>query len=95
MEIEHDREQHRFKSAIDGEEARVDYEETADGAWDLQHTWVPEEHRNQGIASDLVRHVLERADDEGRNVIPTCPFVASFIDDNPPYEHLVDTDDDD
>lgn len=95
MEIEHDREQHRFETPVDGEKARVDYEEGTDGTWDLQHTWVPEEHRNQGIASDLVRHVLERADEEGRKIIPSCPFVASFIDDNPSYERLVESDDGD
>lgn len=89
MNVHHDREEHRFTTPVDGDQARVDYEETPDGTWDLRHTWVPEEHRERGVASDLVRRVLEQAEDEDRQIIPTCPFVASFIDEHPSFEKLV------
>lgn len=89
MKVHHDREERRFTTPLDGAQARIDYEETSTGAWDLKHTWVPVEHREQGIAGRLVRRVLERADEEGREVVPTCPFVASFIDENPSFERLV------
>lgn len=90
MNVHHDRNRHRFTTPVDGEEAVVDYEETSSGAWDLTHTFVPPEHRHCGIASGLVRRVLEEARREGRSIVPTCPFVSSFLDDRPEFRDLVE-----
>lgn len=89
MEIRHQAERNRFVAPLEGGRALVDYEQRDDGSWDLTHTYVPEEHRHRGIASDLVRHILDRAAAEGRKIVPSCPFVADFIDRNDAYRNLV------
>lgn len=90
MDVRQDQQNDRFTTPVDGRLAWVEYEETDAGTWNLKHTWVPEEYRNRGIASDLVREVLERARKQDRSVIPTCPFVSSYIEDHPSFEALVE-----
>jgi len=51
-------------------------------------TFVPEEQRNQGIASTIVEHALEFAQREGYTVRPTCPFVKSYIDEHPRFQKI-------
>jgi predicted GNAT family acetyltransferase len=48
------------------------------------------EFRGQGIATDLIRTVLDDVRAQGRTVTNYCPVVAAFIDDHPEYADLVD-----
>ena len=89
MQIRHEAEARSFVVPLDGEPAVLEYELTLGGAWNLRRTYVPPEHRRRGIASELVHHALEEAAKEGRTVIPSCWFVADFIDENPRYRALV------
>lgn len=89
MQIRHEAEARRFVVALEGEPAVLEYAPLAGGAWDLRRTYVPREHRRQGIASQLVQHALEEATKEGRTVVPSCWFVADFIEENPRYRALV------
>jgi predicted GNAT family acetyltransferase len=89
MEIEHLTDRTQFVARLDEGRAILDYEVLADGAWDLTHTYVPTVHRNRGIGAALVRRALDQAKEEGRKVVPSCPFVASFIDEHPGYRELL------
>jgi hypothetical protein len=62
--------------------------ERDDGSFDLRRTFVPEAQRGRGIGGRLTRRALEHARDTGRRVVPTCSFVASFIDRHPEFEEL-------
>ncbi|GAB3386578.1 hypothetical protein GCM10027568_05090 [Humibacter soli] len=50
------------------------------------------EFRGQGIATDLVRTVLDDARASGKTITNYCPVVADFIERNPEYLDLVDHD---
>lgn len=89
MEIEHIPAKTQFVARLEDGRAVLDYELLDDGSWDMTHTYVPEKDRNQGIGSELVRWALDRASEEDRQVIPTCPFVSSFIGENPEYRALL------
>lgn len=88
----HDPERSRFVVDIDGAEAVVDYSRVDDDTLNYRHTFVPPEHRGKGVASDLVRFALDYARDNKLQVVPGCPFVASFIEDNPEYRELLSAD---
>jgi predicted GNAT family acetyltransferase len=46
---------------------------------DLVHTVVPQEAEGQGIGAALAHAALQDARDEGMKVIPSCPFVHSYL----------------
>ena len=48
------------------------------------------EYRGQGVATELIRRVLEDVRARGNTVTILCPIVWAFIDRNPTYTDLVD-----
>lgn len=58
---------------------------------ELVHTEVPPEDEGQGIAGALVRAALDDARGRGLRVIPTCPFVRTYVQRHPEYASLVTT----
>ena len=48
------------------------------------HTYTEPASRGYGVASDLVRSVLDTARAEGVKVIPTCPYVSWWINEYQP-----------
>lgn len=89
MQIHHDAEASQFVAEVEEGEAYLAYEEVAPGVWDLQHTYVSPAERGEGVGEALVRHALERARGGGVRVIPTCPFVARWLEDHPEYADRV------
>jgi predicted GNAT family acetyltransferase len=53
------------------------------------HTEVPRQLRGQGHGARLVAAVLDDIRARGLKVAPRCPYVASFINDNPAYADLL------
>ena len=53
------------------------------------HTEVPPELQGQGVGGALARGALDAARAEGAEVIPLCPFIASYIRRHPEYLVLV------
>lgn len=90
-EIVHLKSHGRFALTIDGREvAVVDYRRLP-GKWNIVHTYTEPAARGFGVASDLIREVLNAARAEGVAVIPTCPYVAWWIGEHRDYEDLVAT----
>jgi predicted GNAT family acetyltransferase/glutaredoxin len=56
------------------------------------HTEVDEALEGRGFASRLVEAALDDARGQGLEVVPLCPFVASFIDRHPEYQDIVAAD---
>jgi len=48
------------------------------------------EFRGKGIATDLIRRVLDDVREHGKTVTNFCPVVATFIERNPNYADLID-----
>ncbi len=44
------------------------------------------------MGSALVRDVIEKADQADARVVPTCWFVAGWLDRHPQYHHLMQDD---
>ena len=56
----------------------------------LVHTEVDEAHSGQGYAATLARSALDEARSRGLRVVPSCPYVASYIRKHPEYADLVE-----
>jgi predicted GNAT family acetyltransferase len=48
------------------------------------------EFRGQGVATELIRRVLDDVRTRGKTVTILCPIVWAFIDRNPEYANLID-----
>jgi predicted GNAT family acetyltransferase len=89
MTVEHHPERNRFIITLAPDaEAYISYERLADGTLDLQHTVVPRAWREHGIGTTLVQQTMDIARREGFRVIPTCPFIATWLDRNLEYSDL-------
>ncbi|WP_431278493.1 GNAT family N-acetyltransferase [Leifsonia poae] len=83
---------HTFDAIVgDTQVATVAYEVEGNRMLLLSTTVWPE-YRGQGIATELIRRVLDDVQERGQTVTVLCPIVRTFIDYNPSYEDLVDKD---
>ena len=80
-------EANQFEARVDGQLALLAYSER-DGVIDMRHTEVPEALEGHGVANELARTALEYAREKKLRVIPTCPFVRSYIRRHPQYANL-------
>ena len=68
----------RFELQIDGHVAFLDYER-ARGEIRLLHTEVPPELQGRGLATQLIRHAIEIAKHEKRQVVSMCAAVDNYL----------------
>jgi uncharacterized protein len=66
----------------------IDYTVTGD-VIDMHHTEVDPSQQGRGLGGRLVRGALDDARARGLRVVPTCPFVATWIERHPDYADLV------
>jgi predicted GNAT family acetyltransferase len=74
----------------DREVGTLTYNRAGDDRLVLLATSVYPEFRQQGIATELIRRVLDDVRAQGKTVTILCPIVRSFIERNPEYADLVD-----
>jgi predicted GNAT family acetyltransferase len=79
----------RYELHVDGDLAGIaDYVER-DGTVVLPHTVIDGSRRGQGLGAVLVQGALDDIRPSGRTVVPSCWYVAQFIDENPSYRDLL------
>jgi predicted GNAT family acetyltransferase len=60
-----------------------------DGNIVFVHTEVDDAFEGQGVGSALASGALDQARDSGQPVIAECPFIKSYIDKHPEYQHML------
>lgn len=80
----------RYEIAVGGELAGfVDYRAQA-GSVALVHTEVLPQFEGQGLAGRLAEFALEDVRRKGSKVVPTCSYIAKYIQRHPRTQDLVD-----
>lgn len=74
----------------DREVAGLTYNVAGDDRLVLLAISVFPEFRKQGIATELMRRVLDDVRAQGKTVTIMCPVVRTFIEHNPEYADLID-----
>ena len=82
-------EKNRFEISHGSQLSKLEYRMKDDEFIDLVHTEVPEDLTGQGIGSSLVTAALEYAWDNDLKAIPSCPFVASYVNRHPEWQDIV------
>jgi predicted GNAT family acetyltransferase len=91
VEIADNPEARRYEARVDGEVAGwVDYGRV-EGRIVALHTEVPPEYGGRGIASALVRRVLDDARAAGAKVTPRCPLFVKHFERHPEDADLLAT----
>jgi predicted GNAT family acetyltransferase len=88
-DIRHDTERQRFVLTLDGAEAELNYRDVDAKTLDYYRTFVPSTMRGGGIASKLAQRALDYAQERGLKIVPTCPFIVTYIERHPEYRPLV------
>lgn len=90
MSITHDAKYQQFTLALpDGDEAELAYSKPSDQVISFTHTFVPENHRGQGLAEKLIKHGFAFAQENNLKVIPGCEAVAKFLQAHPEYQQFL------
>jgi predicted GNAT family acetyltransferase len=87
-DVSHDRVAHRFEVRTAAGNGVLAYLERG-SALEILHTEVPDAAEGQGYGSALAVAALDYARSEGKRVIPSCPYVAAYIERHPAYADLV------
>ena len=79
----------RYELLVDGELAGIaDYVVRGDVVV-FPHTEIDPSRRGQGLGAVLVQGALDDVRPTGKKIVPSCWYVAQFIDENPSYRDLV------
>lgn len=77
--MEYITEKHRIYVIQDGKEVgEVTFPER-DGAYVINHTYVADHLRGQGVASELVRRAVEEIEHRGGRVEATCSYAQLWL----------------
>ncbi|MBY7142698.1 N-acetyltransferase [Virgibacillus sp. NKC19-3] len=70
--------------------AEITFIENGDNRLVIDHTYVSDELRRQGIAGELVGKVVMRAREKGKKILPLCPYAKSKLEKTPEYHDILE-----
>ena len=88
ISVQHNIGENRFETTIEGHTAFVHYVRRGDTIW-YTHTEVPQPLAGRGVGSALAKYVLDYAMTNSLKVVPSCPFIAQYIETHPEYAPLL------
>ncbi len=77
----------QYEFHVAGSVAKIEFNRKENKIY-LIHTEVPQELGGKGIASALVKAVLEDIEKKNLTLIPKCPFVAGYLERHPEWKRL-------
>ena len=72
--------------------AEVTFPQKSENVIDLNHTFVDDSLRGQGVAGKLVSMVCEYALENGLKIKPTCSYAAKWLDSHEEFKSLAEND---
>jgi uncharacterized protein len=79
----------RYELRIDGQLAAFAEYVVDDTSVELPHTVTEPQFRGRGIAAALVSHILDELRAVDARVVPSCSYVAHFIQKHTEYHSLL------
>ena len=67
----------------------VEYDPVGEQSILIKHTEVRSEFEGKGYGSELVRRTLDDVRQQGKSVIPICPYAMNFIRRHPEFLDVV------
>jgi predicted GNAT family acetyltransferase len=88
-EVRHAPDQSRYEILRDGQVVGVAEYVDRDGVLVFHHTEIVGSRRGDGLGAELVRGALDDVRARGGKIVPTCWYVAEFLDQHPDYQDLL------
>lgn len=79
----------RFEIKIEGHFAFINYGEI-NNQIALVHTEVEPELNGKGAATAVVEKTLQYIEENGKTLLPFCPYVFAYIQKHPDWKRIVD-----
>ncbi|MGW9019168.1 GNAT family N-acetyltransferase [Priestia megaterium] len=73
----------------DKKDAEIHYIPTEKDEIIVDHTFVSDSLRGQGVGEALVKRIVEFAREEGKKIVPSCSFVKDKIEANEDYHDVL------
>lgn len=71
----------RWSIPVEGaDDAEMTFWRNSDTLVMLDHTYVPDEARGQGLAKKLAERAVSDAREQGWQIIPVCPFFKAIAE---------------
>lgn len=67
----------------------ITFEPSGDNVLVVDHTYVSDELRGQGVAGNLVDKVVTYAREEGKKINPTCSYAKDKMEKTPEYHDVL------
>ena len=61
---------------------KITYEDMKDGTYNINHTFVDESLRGQGIAQKLVEEVIKEIKNKNGKITATCTYAKRYLEKN-------------
>ena len=72
-----------YATNIDNETvAEVTFYEIENGIYNIDHTFVDDSLRGQGVGSKLVQEAVNTIREKGAQIQATCPFASKWLEEN-------------
>ena len=69
--------------------AEITYKENGKNELNVDHTYVSDEFRGEGVGGKLVEKMVSHARDEGKKIEPTCPYAKKKIEETPEFRDVL------
>lgn len=69
--------------------AEITFVESGKDRLVIDHTYVSDGLRGQGIAGQLVEEVVLYAREKGKKILPLCPYAKNKIEQNEEYQDVL------
>ena len=89
VRVEDNRRELRYELRVGGELAGEIRYRIEPGSVVLVHTEIDPSLEGQGLGAVLVRGALDEIRLRGERIVPSCPFVATYIRRHPEYADLI------
>lgn len=66
-----------YRLSVDGHVAEMTFSRAGERLIIIDHTDVPDALRGRGIGDRLVRFAVEDVREQGKKIVPLCPFAAA------------------
>jgi predicted GNAT family acetyltransferase len=84
-------EESRYEIVVDGSVAGIAEYLDRGEVWVFHHTEIDSARRGNGLGAELVKAALDDVRTRGLRIIPSCWYVAEFVEQHPDYKKLLAT----
>ncbi|NHK26622.1 N-acetyltransferase [Parvularcula flava] len=69
--------------------AEMTFSRASDKLIIVDHTYVPDRYRGQGVGKQLVDRLIADAREKGFKIVPLCPFVKAQFQKHPEWHDVL------